>query len=447
MCLRNATLALGLVWSVTSTNAQNILLIIADDLGTMDVGAYGESETAPPTPSLDFMATNGLLFRNAWALPSCSPTRASILTGRYPFRTGVARNVFGNRVLQLDEVIIPEVVKSVGYSTSLIGKWHLGNDTNGGDDGPNLAGFDHFSGSFTGALPDYFMWPKLVNGVNEQSEEYATTVAVDDAIDWINQQTQPWCCTVSFNAPHDPFHAPPEALHTQDLEGLDPQVSPTPFYKAMIQAMDTEIKRLLLALRDSNQLNNALVIFVGDNGVPDEVAESPCVAGKVKGTPYECGVRVPMIICGPDVVVQAGREIDTVTSVQDIFSTIADFSGANLQELLPQGTLVDGISLMPYIQNTATAPLRETVYTERATIAGNWIAAMRNQRYKLIRFVDDPERPDTLFDLLEDPTEDVDLIEQGNLTADQQENYDALSQSMIDLQATALQADEIRSTP
>ena len=425
---------LGVLLPAAALQAQNILLLIADDLGTTNVGVYGESDTAPPTPTLDFLASNGVLFRNMWSLPSCSPTRAAILTGRHAFRTGVGRNVFGNQVLQLEELIVPEVVGTVGYSTALIGKWHLGNENNGGDDGPNLAGFDHFSGSFE--LPSYFTWPKIVNGVTELSEDYATTVAVDDAISWIAEQTTPWCCTVAFNAPHAPFHAPPETLHTQDLAGLDPMISPTPFYKAMIEAMDSEIRRLLSTLNEMDQLQGTLIIFVGDNGVPGEVAELPCVAGKVKGTPYECGVRVPMIICGPNVVVDTGREIETVTSVQDIFVTIAEFSGANLSELLPEETIVDGVSLMPYIQDAATAPLRETVYTERATIDRRWVAAMRNQRYKLIRFVTDPARPDLLFDLQEGPDENVDLFEQGELTADQQENYAALSQAMIDLQAT-----------
>ena len=288
LALRISLIALaGALLAGQSSMGRNVLLIIADDLGTTNVGVYGESETAPPTPVLDRLSTFGIRFRHCWSMPTCSPTRAALLTGRYGFRTDIMQNVEEDSpiALSLDEVTIPEVVASVDYATGWFGKWHLSNDLNGGHDGPNQAGFDRYAGGFTGAVADYYNWKKIVDGEAIQTTNYATTETVDDALDWIGEQEQAWLCCVSFNAPHFPFQAPPDNLHSFDLTGLDPDVEPIPFYHAMIEAMDREIGRLLVALQGDGSLQDTLVIFLGDNGVDPDVAEPPCIPPKVKGTP------------------------------------------------------------------------------------------------------------------------------------------------------------------
>ena len=198
----------------------NILLLIADDFGVDNVGVYGEGGDLPPTPNIDALAANGVLFRNAWANSQCSPTRACVFTGRYGFRTLVgAVPTRRGGVLQPEEITLPEALDraNTGYAHALIGKWHLGT-TFGGFAAPNVAGFSHFAGH-TGGTIRYFNWPRSVNGAVATSRRYSTTQLVDDALSWIGQQTSPWLCVVAFNAPHSPIHRPPESLHSQDLLG------------------------------------------------------------------------------------------------------------------------------------------------------------------------------------------------------------------------------------
>ena len=155
--------ALTFVWlaSGAALAGQNVLLVIADDYGADAMGLYSSAETAP-TPTLDALAATGVRFTNCWANPVCSPTRASILTGRHAFRTGVGAP---GHVIGLNEFTVAQALGDAGYGTACIGKWHLSDDTNGGADNPNLMGFDHYSGNTGGALGNYYRWDKTVNGV------------------------------------------------------------------------------------------------------------------------------------------------------------------------------------------------------------------------------------------------------------------------------------------
>ena len=157
----------------------NMLVIVADDVGVDMIGAYGESSAAPCTPNLDALAADGLLFRNAWACPVCSPTRAALLTGRWGFRTGIGSVVTNTEPgLTLAERTTPEVLTR--YSSACIGKWHLAGNL--GNTHPNQSGFDHFSGFLRGAVNDYFSWPKVVDGQSSTSNVYTTSAFTDDAI-------------------------------------------------------------------------------------------------------------------------------------------------------------------------------------------------------------------------------------------------------------------------
>ncbi len=261
--------------------ADNVLLIIADDLGADSVGLFSPANTTAPTPTLDGLAANGVRFTRCWSNPTCSPSRAALLTGRHGFRTGVG---WPGDVIGLSEGTIANAFNSAGYGTACIGKWHLSNQTNGGDDNPNLMGFDHFSGAMSGALRDFFLWPKVVNGqaLQQRVRTYATTENVNDAISWIDEQDSDWFLWLAFNAPHSPFHLPPNELHSYDLLGTEADIAanPTSYYQASIEAMDTEIGRLLGSI-DAAVLANTTIIFVGDNGTPGGVA--PNVVRGAKG--------------------------------------------------------------------------------------------------------------------------------------------------------------------
>ncbi len=232
---------------------ENVLLMVADDLGVDMLGFYGEGVQTPPTPNIDSLAQQGVYFRNCCSNPMCSPTRATIQTGRYSLRTGLGMIITEHAPdLSLDELILPEILapQPYGYACAAIGKWHLGNQAGGGPDHPNLSGYSHFVGTLGNFNNGnhFYSWPKVDNGTESICTTYATTDNVDEALAWITQAPEPWFCYVSFSAPHDPFHEPPPSLHTRALPPVDPREEPRPFYEATIEAVDTEIGRLLTGI-------------------------------------------------------------------------------------------------------------------------------------------------------------------------------------------------------
>ena len=396
---------------LATAQSDNILVIVADDLGVDSLGVYAEGAAPAPTPNLDALAANGVLFRNASANAVCSPTRACLLTGRYAFRTGVGGPVGQSGVegLPLHELTIPELLTSAGsgYAHACIGKWHLADTTNGGASSPNMAGFGHFAGLLGGGVNNYSRWPRNVNGVTQLNFDYTTTRMVDDALDWISTTTQPWFCVLNFNAPHSPFHAPPANLHTQNLGGLDPNTNPIPFYKAMVEAMDTEIGRLFSMLGAELAATN--VIFLGDNGTPGQVSEPPFLSNHAKGTPFEGGVNVPLIVSGPSVV-GPGREELAIVHAVDIFSTVLDLAG--VEE--PDYIRIDGVSFVPYLTDPLQSPLRSSMISESfsggsGAIDTTGFVAARDAQYKYFRRVLANATIDRFYDLSVDPFETNDL--------------------------------------
>src|SRR4051794_7354305 len=267
--------------SLLSPAAQNILLIIADDYGADGSDLYNSTAAGAslaPTPTIDALAQTGVVFANAYANPVCSPTRACIITGRAAFRTGVGDVIAGmsSPVLQASEFTLPEAFAAntgLNYSVAQFGKWHL---ANGPSSPNNIGGWPHYAGNLQGALTNYYNWAKTVNGATSGTTNYATTDIVNDAVAWIQSQwTKPWFAWVAFNAPHTPFHKPPNSLcpHYTSLSGTQADINqhPLSYYQAMVEAMDTEMARLLTAVDRSN----THIIFLGDNGSVPQVIQSP----------------------------------------------------------------------------------------------------------------------------------------------------------------------------
>ncbi len=279
-----------------STAQTKVLLIIADDLGIESLSGFNSDAAAslPPTPTIDDMQTQGITFTRYYSYPTCSPTRASILTGRYSFRTGVLSPQ--QNTLKSNEFTLPEALLEsdiISNRLASIGKWHLGSDA----DSPNtIGGWPHFSGSLGGGIGDYYSWQKTVNGNTTNNHSvYATTDNVNDSIAWINQQgTDSWFLWLAFNAPHTPHHRPPNDLHDYPFITDDGSNSSRRHYEAMVQAMDTEMARLLTNV----DLSTTTVIFMGDNGTLGSVIQPPFPDNHGKGSAYEGGIRVPMIITG-----------------------------------------------------------------------------------------------------------------------------------------------------
>lgn len=349
----------------------NVLILVADDLGVDILSSYGMGAQVPPTPVLDVLASNGVRFVNAYASPVCSPTRACLMTGRYGFRTGVGTVVQPEDTVILPdtEVTIPEMLDlgtAGGVAHAAFGKWHLGSDVVDGLLAPNVAGWSHFAGSLynlnKGASVAYDNWEKVVDGVAAQTTVYATTDTVDSALSWLASAPEPWVAYVAFNAPHSPFHEPPAGLFTLDLSGAgDPAVDPRPYYEAMVEAMDTEIGRLLIGI-DPAVLSRTTTVFLGDNGTPGTTTLAPFDPGHAKGTVFEGGTNVPLIIVGP-AVQQPGTTSNAFVHAVDVFATVAELSGVDVAATLP-GLTLDSISMVPYLVDSNTHGKRPRSFAE-----------------------------------------------------------------------------------
>lgn len=424
-------------------SSENVLVLVLDDIGVDGLASYGLGSDLPSTPNIDALASKGVVFENAWSNPVCSPTRATIQTGRYPLRTGVGFTVTEySQELALSEVTIPEMLKLTGtnIASGAFGKWHLGNSGNGGPSSPNLAGYDTYQGALINLHPpqNYFRYFKTNNGFAYASLKYVTSEAIDDARDWINSQrsqSKPWFAYVAFHAPHTPFHAPPSNLHSVDLStaGL-PKDDPRPYWKAMVEAADTEIGRLLSQI--SIDYTNTTVILLGDNGTHPAVIVPPFIPSQGKGTAYEGGVHVPFIVAGPDVTAP-GRS-NALISTSDIFATVSEVTGANYAPLSAapgdqEGpNTLDSVSLVPYLKNPKTRSIRRFLWAEmfRPTNAPATIIrrAVRNQRFKLIMQQSPTAGSEMFFfDLELDPFEQNDLLQGAGLTPLQQKNFDRLT--------------------
>ena len=380
----------------------NILMIIADDLGLDASSSYTVGTELPATPTLDTLAADGLVFDNAWVNPVCSPTRATILTGRYGIRTGV---LWPGDEISLAETSLQSFIDTNvpnTYDQAVIGKWHLAGPSNGGNDNPNLMGVAHFAGVGERQLSDYFNWTLVENGLASNNLDYATTAFVDLTIDWIADQQGPWFAWLAFNAPHTPFHLPPLGLHDRDTLSADQaaiDADPLPYYLAMIEAMDQELGRLLASFSAETRANT-VIIYLGDNGTPRQVIQGH-VPSHGKGSVYEGGVAVPLIVSGRGVTRIGERESALVSGV-DLFATIAALAGTGTEEIYDSKSFVELFS-------AAAAGPREYAYAEaRDDTTDDW--AIRNDRYKLIQRLSSGQE---LYDLEADPFEQDNLLVNG----------------------------------
>jgi arylsulfatase A-like enzyme len=410
---------LGLIWNVLSAQDRSVIVIVADDLGVDYLDRYGLGSDPAPTPVLDSLADNGILFTNAWTNPICSPSRANILTGKYGFRTGIGTAITSAQNTSLDTTeytIAKAVSDQAGAATAMVGKWHLGHNAQAFRRNPNACGFDHYAGNVEGQLPSYTAWQKTVNGSNTNVFQYATTVAVNDAINWIEDQSGNWMLFLTFNAPHEPFHRPPNNLHSFDGITTNPILiaqNPIPHFKAMVEAMDTEIGRLLGHLASTGQLGSTDIIFLGDNGSPAEVAQPPFEPDKVKASLYNGGVRVPLIISGPSVI-DPGRSAAELVNSTDLFHTILEIMGGDVADL-PAGAATDSRSIVSILTHSSdSGNQRAWIYGDlfKPTTAPRDGKAITDGIYKLIEFDNgSTEFYHTAADLFETVPLDINALE------------------------------------
>ena len=433
---------------IINCNAQqrNVVLIIADDLGKDYCDIYPDHLTnTVHLTNVRRLLPRGVVFNKAWVNPLCSPTRASILTGRYGFRTGVGDVVDGsNPKLNINENSIPKVLNLFspnGISKACIGKWHVTTGSMAGYNYPNIMGFDHFEGSLIGALGapgqqanGYYNWTKITNGVSSSCTNYATTENVNNAISYINSQpsTKPFYLQLAFNSPHTPYQLPPANLiAATNLTGTQANITanPVPYFQAMVEAMDTEIGRFFDYLVSTGKWDNTDIIFIGDNG-DDNLVEQTVNS---KGTIYQGGITVPLIISGPDVV-NPNRTSDALVNGVDLFSTILElFGDMNWQSQIPT-TVVDSHSLLPILLNTATS-VRPWAFSEvfRVTPLASDGKTIRNQDYKLLKFDNGTQK---FYNLSNNPSETADLL-LTNMSATDITNYNYLCSQLATLVGTS----------
>lgn len=438
----------------------NILFILADDVGTDKIDAYGEHPNAPPTPNIDRLAAEGTLFRNAYASPTCSPTRANVLTGRYSHRTGVGKIIdvwTYDYALPNTEIGVPQMLAlspNFSYATTLVGKWHLGSMADG-PTYPGHFGFDWYAGSLgnladpstIGSLgkKDYAYWERNDNGEVSLVTSYATVSSTDDAIARMEEMPQPWLLWLAYNAAHEPLHPPPDDLHS--FAGLDEDSTDVELFDAMVESMDTEIGRLL-ATADPAVMADTHVFFMGDNGTPKHAITPPFDPDKGKGSVREGGVNVPLIAWGP-LIADPGSESEAFVHAVDLFATFGVLAGVDVRDVQqtdldgqPFVVSIDGISLLPYLSDPDRESARAYAFVERFEPNGqgpfpSYARAVRDDRFKLIRTLEGEFYLEELYDVTTGPVEDSgeELLAAGPLSVDAEAAYEALSAELDRLEA------------
>ena len=387
----------------------NILLIITDDMGTDITNGYQQNPRMPTTPNIDALRDNGLTFSNTWSAPQCTPTRASIMSGKYGIKTGVMRAP-GNLDL-IHQSLFSRIAETTNgqYVGAVMGKWHISTPVDFNH--PMQHGIDHYEGFIQSSVADYFTWDKVENGVETTVDEYLTTHLTNSAIDWIGDQDDPWILWLAHGAPHSPFHIPPAGLFT--VSNTNSNLGK---YIAMIEAMDHEIGRLLDSMGQETR-DNTVIIFVGDNGSPAGVIQN-FPSNHAKGSLYEGGVRVPLFISGKGVS-RINEIDDNINHVADLYSTILELTG----EQLPGG-IYNSMSLKPLLSCETTLN-REFIYTDYQD--GNVLGwAIRNDEYKLI---EDENGTLEFYKVSEDLLEEDNLV--GNLTNAEQDLLERMQAEVV----------------
>ena len=376
-----AALVLGRERRAKSTSAQrdNVIVILADDLGYGELGVQGCQDI--PTPHIDSIAHNGTRFTSGYvSCPVCAPTRAGLMTGRYQQRFGFETNPgpeeyadakFG---LPREEVTLAEKLRDLGYATGMVGKWHLGYRT---ELQPTQRGFDEFFGFLSGAtdyLPGARRGGRILRGTEVVDEpEYLTDAFAREAVSFIDRHAQqPFFLYLAPNAVHGPLQATEQYL--QRFANIEDMKRRT--YAAMTAAMDDAIGRVLDRLRQHNLEENTLIFFLSDNGGPTPVTTSRNgpLRGH-KGQVYEGGIRVPFMVQGKGRIA-AGKVYDAPVIALDVHPTVLAAVGESIN---PQWR-IDGVNLLPYLLGERSNPPHDTLYwrfrTQRAIRQGEWKLVM-----------------------------------------------------------------------
>lgn len=392
----------------------NIILIMTDDQGYGELACHGNPVIK--TPSLDRLHEESVRFTDFNVSPTCSPTRASLMTGRHEFRSGVTHTINERERLSLKAATIAQVLKAAGYATGIFGKWHLGDED---AYQPDRRGFDevfiHGAGgigqTYPGSCGDapgntYFNPAILHNGTFVKTEGFCTDVFFAQAMKWIEERSwrsAPFFVYVVPNAPHGPYVCPDSYKKPYFDAGMS---DPDAAYYGMITNIDDNVGRLMKNLVQWGLDKRTLIIFMTDNGHARSNLYNAGMRGS-KGGPYQGGTRVPAFFSWTGTL-QAGVDIDKLAAHIDIFPTLAELAGATV----PGDIKLDGHSLVPLLQDPNAEWADRFIFVHQGRWAKGMAAqskykncAVRNSRFRLVN-------NEELYDIKNDPGETTNVISQ-----------------------------------
>jgi arylsulfatase A-like enzyme len=398
-CFFFSLLILLCLWSchIQKGNSPNVILILTDDQGWGDLSGNGNLDLT--TPNIDQLGRSGVRFDRFFVSPVCSPTRAEILTGRHHVRGGVYSTSRGGERLDIDEETIAEVFKSAGYQTAAYGKWHNGMQA---PFHPNSRGFEDYYGFCSGHWGNYYNPLLEHNGNLLRGNGFIIDDLTQHGIDFIKENThQPFFLYLPYNTPHSPMQVPDRFWEkfkdkklSQTGSGGPPknqnQIDHARAALAMCENIDWNVGRIMEQLKNSDLLENTIVIYLSDNG-PNGNRWNGSMKGR-KGSTDEGGVRSPMVINWPGKIPQ-GKIVKEIASGIDLLPTLKDLTGITFQPKNP----LDGISLKPLI-------MQENPIWEDRYIYNYWRGklSLRNQNYRL-------DHQGQLFDMVNDPSQTKDI--------------------------------------
>jgi arylsulfatase A-like enzyme len=420
-----------------ATRPLNVVLILADDLGWADLGCYGAD--LHETPRLDALAREGVRFTQAYAMSVCSPTRAMLLTGRHAARLGITvwieaalRKNTSRRLLEADsrpnlphtETTLASRLRQAGYLTALVGKWHLGD----ADHYPETHGFDVNIGGTHWGAPQTFWWPYRGTGrfgseyryvphlEFGQPGEYLTDRLTAEALRVIDRAAgRPFFLYLAHHAVHTPIEAKPA-----DIAHFEARLRPglrhqNPVYAAMVKNLDDNVGRVLDHLRDRGLADNTIVVFTSDNGgyvgmdrqsgqTAPVTSNAPLRSGK--GSLYEGGVRVPLLVRWPGITPRGADCAEPVT-LADLFPTL--LAAAPSAAAAPPTNPLDGLDLAPLLRQPAARLDREALFFHYPHYYATTtpVSAVRAGDWKLLEYFENGRLE--LFNLRTDPFEQNDL--------------------------------------
>jgi arylsulfatase A-like enzyme len=412
-----ALAALAPAHAVDLPSKPNILLILTDDLGYGDVGCQGFAKDVH-TPNIDRLLSEGVRFRNFHAnCPVSSPSRAALLTGCFPDMVGVPGVIRTTKedswgYLSQQAVLLPQVLKSAGYHSALVGKWHLGLES---PNTPCERGFDYFHGFLGDMMDDYYTHLRQNHNYMRENNRlinpsgHATDLFTDWAIAYVNgrngRRADPFFLYLAYNAPHVPLQAPSEWV--EKVRNREKGMSENRVkLVALIEHLDDNIGRLYRALEANGQLDNTIIIFTSDNGGQISVGANNGPLRGGKEDMYEGGIRVAAGAYWKGAIRPAVN--DNFVMLSDLFPTVCDLAGARFSHA------IDGMSILPILKGERQTTDDRTVFWVRREgnlrYGGMAYYAARNRDLKILQ--NTPWEPMQFFDIMSDTREERSLSNQ-----------------------------------